>query len=110
MNIGEISNDFPNNGINGAGAFNKGAWPGRHLVGEQHRPIRHPATARLKWCKGVNKVVMECYFRRKPVNENGIPTRGYRQRLLPIYKCWHPAKKLATSSIELPTSLANRKR
>ena len=23
----------------------------------------------------------ECYFRSKPVNENGVPTREYRQRM-----------------------------
>ena len=30
----------------------------------------------------MNMVVMECYFRSNPVDENGIPLRGYRQRLL----------------------------
>ena len=33
MNMGEISNDFQNNGMNGAGASNEGAWPGRKPCG-----------------------------------------------------------------------------
>lgn len=80
--MGEIPNGFPNNGVNGAGASSEGASPGRCPVGEQRRPGRHPDTARLKWSKEVNRVVMECYLRSKAVNENGVPMRGYRQRLL----------------------------
>ena len=37
--------------------------------------------ARLNGSKEVNEVVMECYFRSKPVNENGVPMRGYSQRM-----------------------------
>ena len=75
----KFANDFPNNGVNGAGASSEGASPGRCPVGEQRRPGRHPATARLKWGKEAKKVVMKCYFRSKPVNENGVPLRGYRR-------------------------------
>ena len=50
------------NGVNGTGACNKGALSGRCPVGEQRRPSRHPATARMMWSKDVNKVVMECYL------------------------------------------------
>ena len=57
--MGEIPNGFPNNGVNGAGASSEGASPGRCPVGEQHRPGRHPDTARLKRNKEVNRVVME---------------------------------------------------
>lgn len=64
--MGEISNGFPNNSVNGAGASGEGASPGRCSVWEQLRP-GHPATARLKWSKEANKVVRECYFRSKPV-------------------------------------------
>ena len=80
-------NDFPNNGVNGAGASSEGASPRRCPVGEQRRPVnvRHPATARFKWIKEANKVLMECYFRSKPVNENGVPSRGYRQRM---FRAW----------------------
>ena len=38
-------------------------------MGEQRGPGRHPDTARMKRSKEVNKVVMECYLKRKPVNE-----------------------------------------
>ena len=62
--MGEISNDFPNNGMNGAGASSDGALPGRCPVGEQRRPGCHPAIARLEWSKeAIIKVVMDCYFR-----------------------------------------------
>lgn len=77
--MGEIPNGFPNNKVNGAGASREGA--SRCPVGEQHRHSRHPDTARLNGSKEVNKVVMECYFRSKPVNENGVPMRGYSQRM-----------------------------
>ena len=54
---------------------------GRCFTGEQGEPGRNQATARTKWEKEVNKVVMECYFRSKPVDENGVPIRGYRRRM-----------------------------
>ena len=38
-------------------------------------------TARMKWNKEVNKVVMECLYRSKPFDEEGKPVRGYRQRM-----------------------------
>lgn len=44
-----------------------------------------PSSARLTWSKEVNKVVMECYFRSKPVNENGVPARGYRRRMFHVW-------------------------
>ena len=33
----------------------------------------------------MNKVVMKCYLKSDPVNENGIPIRGCRKQ---IYKVW----------------------
>ena len=42
-------------------------------------------TSRRRWSKEINMIIMECYFRCKPVDENGVPVRGYRQRL---YKEW----------------------
>ncbi|XP_044170403.1 uncharacterized protein LOC122954426 [Acropora millepora] len=74
------------NGVNGTGAFSEGASSGRCPVGEQRRPGRHPATARMMWSKDVNKVVMECYLKSKPVNENGVPIRGYRQRMFRVWQ------------------------
>lgn len=54
-------------------------------TGAFRRPCRHPATATMMWSKDVKKVVMECYLKSKPVNENGVPNRGYRQR---IFRKW----------------------
>ena len=76
---------FENNGVNGTGAQCEGASPGRCSPVQQRGPGRHPATARKKWSKEVNIVVMECYFRSKPLDENGVPIKGYRQRM---YKEW----------------------
>ena len=42
---------------------------------------RNHATVRTKWNTNVNKVVMECYYRSRPFDENGKPVRGYRQRM-----------------------------
>ena len=41
-------------------------------------PGRQPTTARTKLSKKVNKVVMECFFRSKPFDDDGKPIRGYR--------------------------------
>ena len=74
INMGESLNGLSENGVNGTGAFCEGASSGRCPVGEQRRPGRH-----------VNKVVMECYLKSKPVNENGVPIRGYRQRMFRVW-------------------------
>ena len=36
---------------------------------QQPEPGRHQMTARMKWNKEVNKVVMECFYRGKPFDE-----------------------------------------
>ena len=41
----------------------------------------HLATARMRWNKEVNKVVVECFYRSKPFDEEAKPVRGYRQRM-----------------------------
>ena len=46
---------------------------------------RLSSSARKKWSKGVNIVVMECYYRSNPIDENGVPLKGYRQRM---YRDW----------------------
>ncbi|XP_067023908.1 uncharacterized protein [Acropora muricata] len=84
--MGESLNGLLDNGVNDTGAFCEGASSGRCPVGEQRRPGRHPATARMMWSKDVNKVVMECYLKSKPVNENGVPIRGYRQRMFRVWQ------------------------
>ena len=63
--------NFENNGVNG--------------TIQQREPGRHQVTARMKWNKEVNKVVMECFYRSKSFDEEGKPVRGYRQRM---FKKW----------------------
>ena len=71
-----ISNDD----VNGAGTSGEGSSSGRCSSGEQRGPGRYPTTARMRWNKEVNKVVMECFYKSNPFNEEGRPIRGYRQR------------------------------
>ena len=59
----------------------EGSSSGRCFPGEQRGPDRYPTTARMRWNKEVNKVVMECFYRSNPFNEEGRPIRGYRQRM-----------------------------
>ena len=40
----------------------------------------------MKWSRDANKVVKKSYLKSDPVNEKGIPIRGYRKRIL---KVWH---------------------
>ena len=70
-----------NNGVNGTGFTRESSSPGRCSSAQQQGPGRQPATARLKWNKEVNKVVMECFYKSRPFDEVGKPIRGYRQRM-----------------------------
>ena len=72
---------FENNGVNGTATSCKGPSPGRCSLAQQRGPGRNPATAKMKWNKEVNKVVMECFYRSRPFDEDGKPIRGYRQRM-----------------------------
>ena len=67
--------------MNGTGTLCESASPGRCSPAQQRRLGRHQVTARMKWDKEVNKVVMECFYRSKPFSEEGKPVRGYRQRM-----------------------------
>ena len=71
-------NENVNNGVNGTGVLNEGASPGRDNVRQQALPDRHHAIARKKWSKQVNIVIMGCYYRSKPLNDNGVPTGNGR--------------------------------
>ena len=75
-----------NNDVNGTGTSCEGASSGRCSVGEQRRPGRNQATARMKWTKEMNIVVMECFYSARPFDENGVPKRGYRQRMFRAWK------------------------
>ena len=81
--MSEMSNqNNQNNGVNGAGTLCEGPSPGRCSPVRQRGPGRHPTAVRTKWSKEVNKVVMECFFRSKPFDNNGKPIRGYRQQMI----------------------------
>ena len=72
---------FENNGVNGTGMPFKGPLPGRCSPTQQQGPDRCPVTARVKWNKEVNQVVMECFYRDKPFDEEGKPIREYRKKM-----------------------------
>ena len=40
----------------------------------------------MMWNKDVNKVIIECYLKSKPVNENGVPIRGFRQGMFRVWQ------------------------
>ena len=69
------------NDVNGTGTSSEGTSSGRCSVDEQRRPGRYQATAKMKWTKEMNIVVMECFYSADPYDENGVPIRGYRQRM-----------------------------
>ena len=80
------NNNFEENSVNGTGINDDGVALGRCPTGRQGGPARYTATVRMKWNKEVNNVVMECYYRGRPVDERGVPIRGYRKRLFCEWK------------------------
>ena len=72
---------FENNDVNGTGTPCESSSPGKCSPAQQRGHGCHPVTARVKWNKEVNKVAMECFYRRKPFDEEGKPVRGYRQTM-----------------------------
>ena len=77
---------FEHNGVNRTGTECEGSSSSKCSPAQQRGLGRHPATARMKWDKEVNKVVMECFYRSRPFNEEGKPIRGYRQRMFREWK------------------------
>ena len=75
-----------NNGINRAGPVGEGSSPGRCSLVRQRGPSRHPTTVRTKWSTKVKKIVIECFFRSKPFDDDGKPIRGCRQRMIQEWK------------------------
>ena len=70
-----------NNNVNGTGINNgEGASFSSCPVDEQRRPGRHQATARQKWSKAINRLVMYCKFKSEPNR------RGYRKRMMEIWR------------------------
>ena len=76
---------YQNNDVNGTKTNGEGVASGRCLMDLQRGPDRHIDTVRKKWNKQVNIAAMECFYLSKPVDENGVPIRGYRQRLHRIW-------------------------
>ena len=73
--------NFENNGVNRTRPLGKGSSLGRCFLIKQREPGLHQVTTRMKWNKEVNKVVMECFYRSKPFDEEGKPVRGNRRRM-----------------------------
>ena len=72
---------FENNGVNGTGTPCECPSPSRCSPAQQWGPGCHPVTARVKWNKELNKIVMECFYRSKSFDEKAEPIREYRKRM-----------------------------
>ena len=72
-------NEIRNNGENGTGLNTEGSSFGRDNVEQQTLPNRNQRTARIKWRKEVNVVIMECYYLSKRVDGNDRLIRGHCQ-------------------------------
>ena len=57
----------------------EGATPVTESRVEQPNPCRNSNTARMKWTKEMNKIVMKCYIKSSP------DRRGYRKRMIAIW-------------------------
>ena len=85
--MSEMSNqNSKNNSVNRAGPVGEGNSPSRCSVLRQQGAGRHPTTVRTKWSKNVKKIVMECFFRSKPFDNDDKSIRGYRQRMIQEWK------------------------
>ena len=76
-----LNHNSENNGVNRTRTRCEGPSLGRCSLAQQWGSGCHSATARMRWNKEVNKVVMECFYRSKPFDEEGKPIWGYRQRM-----------------------------
>ena len=54
--------NFENNGVNRTRPLGEDFSSDRCFLVQQREPSRHEVTARMKWNKEVNKVVMECFI------------------------------------------------
>ena len=68
------------NGFNGTAHLDGGPSLGREVGVEQPTTGRYPVTARRKFEKLTNKVIMECYYRSNPGR------RGYRKRMEAVWR------------------------
>ena len=51
---------FENSAVNKTETPCEGPFPGRCSLAQQWRLVCHPATARVRWNKEVNKIAIEC--------------------------------------------------
>lgn len=72
--------DRHDNGVSGTRVTSEGATSGRVSGKEQQAPGCYPATARTKWPKEVNRVVMKCYIQSNP------GSRGYRKGMFAFWR------------------------
>ena len=63
----------------------EGSLPGSSSLVRQRGPGRDPTTVRTKWSNNVNKIVMECFLRIKPFDDDCKPIR-YRQQMTQEWK------------------------
>ena len=72
-------NNLNDNDVNGAGTSCESSTSGRCSTETQREPDRQQTTAKLKWTKEVNKIVMRCFYKSDPSK------RGYRKRMIAIW-------------------------
>ena len=53
---------------------------------EDDTDINCNSKERQTWTKKLNTALMECYFLKRPIDEEGKPVRGYRRRMHNIWK------------------------
>ena len=78
--------DIENSSVNGSRPLGEGSSSGRRFLVKQQEASYHQVAGRMKWNKEINKVVMECFYRSKPFDEEGKPVTGYRQRMFGAWR------------------------
>ena len=61
---------------------------------QQRGPICYLATAKVKWNKEANNVVMKSFYRSKPFDEGRKPITGYRKRM---FREWRERRMLEST-------------
>ena len=64
-----LNQNFENNDVNGTRPLGEGPSTDKCFLVQQRELGRHQVTAKMKWNKEVNKVVMECFYKSKPFDE-----------------------------------------
>ena len=71
--------------MNGTGTPCQSPSPGRCPPAQERGHGRYTVTPRMKWNKEGNKVVIECFYRSRPFDEEGKSIREYRNK---IFREW----------------------